>query len=1290
MHRSDLGGTSRSRRRAALWGALLALLALLLPALAPADKVTLRNGRVIEGKVLDEDDKTVRIETGTSTLSFPKAQVLSVERGFSLEFVQSEVRKSVTEARAQAAAQNRPRALQIIAERAASLDAMRAAGQLGDEDHARLSGELAALRAELTATRTSADDAQAEYDRALALIDRVEYPAALMALNRAAELAPDREEVQRLRAETAVRVRDNDSAIDAFEALVRLAPAKNFDLAAPKLAELLGERSRRLLAEDRAPDAVATFVRLLEITGDTGGAAITYAEFQERAQERSAEDEADKLLRVYDYADSRDLVDLALASIQSVESLRPGDARVRQLREEASFFDAFRRRIRDGKLEEAYRLAKDAPASLRDSAAAQERLARIAGDSAGELEAADLLAQAREALAARRFDDAAARAMEYLERFADSPGAEEARQVHREATVEAPVSLGLVKARMAIAATEFDEAEAELRKLIDFPRLAESKDAKTVEELAASIPAERSAMELWIEAQAKMAEELLEETLAILRRIVEEFRGTVAGLRASEWLAEHERRIDAVVRRESMLGEGLFASLADPELWGGTVKRSRTALGGERSEIDRDSPAWERFEVVTLQDEENQPDTRSALLLVVLPLLLGAWLVGSVAWHTARPGDAVLPEADETVRFAGEEVVATMAQQHDCRMCGLALGAEDRECKHCGAPTQLSEVEKGRELENMREADFDPWDSRLTLKSKNDFVAKFEKAMDMVMEERPPDECIRAVQMAIQEDPRRVEAWSTLAALYEQTRERAKEAECYREILLIDPANVIVRQKIESVLSLSSAPLDLGRLPIALSGLLWWYGYFVTVSLDPQMHLARAVLAVIGAGLSVVLWRSLQKHRTIALPANKRPKPDHHHPLPKGRLPWSAMNRQAQRISWWVRDHTGVEVPVISTWRLLFALGISLVLLAGLAALAWTQDSLVPLLAWPAGALLLLFLIEIYPMLLTAHVLLRHFMEEVSAPWADPHGEFVPKGHQAKGEFLVRQPSELPLRWVLDMKPYTRDRQGVLNALQQVLNRHWSCHRFYSELHIVRDMDMPYPAGMRTATSLTLGLTLVALAGALALPALAAQRERRYREAMESGFIELLKSDLAAAHTDFHAALALNPKAAAPALYLAHTFAAMGADARAESSFLRATSSGYKVAAANNDYGNFLQRLGRMRPALEQYQIALESEPENPDVLNNVGSAFFRLEQYSKAEEALKKAVAIEQRHTRAWTTLGLTYERLGEREKARQSYQRAVEVAPEAPYTQVARDRLALDVAPEEGLPELGPLAER
>jgi len=67
-----------------------------------------------------------------------------------------------------------------------------------------------------------------------------------------------------------------------------------------------------------------------------------------------------------------------------------------------------------------------------------------------------------------------------------------------------------------------------------------------------------------------------------------------------------------------------------------------------------------------------------------------------------------------------------------------------------------------------------------------------------------------------------------------------------------------------------------------------------------------------------------------------------------------------------------------------------------------------------------------------------------------------------------------------------------------------------------------------------------------------------------------------------------------------------------------------------------------------------------------------KTERYQEAVNYLNRLVAREPRHRVAHTSLGLCYEKLGQIDQARSHFQKAIEVAPQDPYTNIARERLA------------------
>jgi len=444
---------------------------------------------------------------------------------------------------------------------------------------------------------------------------------------------------------------------------------------------------------------------------------------------------------------------------------------------------------------------------------------------------------------------------------------------------------------------------------------------------------------------------------------------------------------------------------------------------------------------------------------------------------------------------------------------------------------------------------------------------------------------------------------------------------------------------------------------VAGADLYWWW--------------ARLPLCIIGGLLTWQLWRIRQRTNKTTVEALNQAIVERPRGLPNSTLSWRGQDRQAAELARTIEAHTGIPVPVLGTWRLVVAILISLVALALLVTLAWVNASPWALLAWPALVALAFYLLEIHPRALTAYVLLRHVYEETTSPWMDPHRPFKPNRLQVLGEFLLQSYNEFPIRWALKPTPYPDNRQGILNSLQQTLNRHWACHQFYGGLRVVRDIEMPMPPGIKSATA---GLVLLLVVGGVAAGVHAAERarvERRFTDSMRLGYQNLLDGQALLARGYFLEALQTAPNRAVAPLYMAHSMNALQRDAEAERAFRLATALAPGESIPHNDYGNFLQRQGRLRDAVAQYEMALVSDPANGDILSNLGSAYYKLKEHEKAVDALERAVKATPDHSRAHTSLGLALEALGRWPDAEKAFREAIRVAPDVPYTDVARTRL-------------------
>jgi Tfp pilus assembly protein PilF len=183
--------------------------------------------------------------------------------------------------------------------------------------------------------------------------------------------------------------------------------------------------------------------------------------------------------------------------------------------------------------------------------------------------------------------------------------------------------------------------------------------------------------------------------------------------------------------------------------------------------------------------------------------------------------------------------------------------------------------------------------------------------------------------------------------------------------------------------------------------------------------------------------------------------------------------------------------------------------------------------------------------------------------------------------------------------------------------------------------------------------------------------DRRFVESMRLGYQYLMDGEALAAREQFLDAIRLKPERSAPHLYMAHTMKALENERLAEHAFLLALRRADDDPVLRNDYGNFLQRTGRLADAVGQYEAALRHDPQNADVWSNLGSANYKLKRHDEAVKALKQAVEVEPQHTRAHTTLGLALEALGRWTDAEVAFRKAIEVAPDLAYTDIARQRL-------------------
>jgi Tfp pilus assembly protein PilF len=1229
-----------------------------------------------------EEDLTVTIHVGASELRVPRSNIESIERGISVPFVKMQLEKSKAAGDALMRKGDPEGARRIYEATQVELDSV--LEQLGEEvpeELAQFGKDLEAARLQTIPPDPVSQKAEQAFQKGLKHIDHVQYLDAFGALKEAAALAPNRADIQLQLAQTATRVDQIQDAVTAYRAVLNLDAETYYPRISQPYLELLHIRGTQLLKDRKAEDAIPIYEEILLVQGSGRNAAVSASEFMARRATRTTEEPDKVLMEVYKYADSNDLVDLAFAAVTKIEAAGSEDPEIKKLVQETRFLSQFKSAIDTGDLRQAAHLLAQTDESVM-SDRVTERVKRFAGGQAVELESQRLLEEAKSAFAESRYGDAIEHSKKILLSYSESAAASEATTILAQSELELKIKEQLDEALKLLEAARDEEATQKVAEILTIDGIDKSVQYAKVKQLEARIPQEGEAENEWLLAKAEIDENRFDEALNRLDALVAKYPETRAGKRATTWLSDYRDRLRRESQKYHPVETDFISALSNPSLWRAAAypPPSGRDLSVPPIPDDARSQAMAAFRSVMGEDSKGHSaaEVHWPKEVFIVPAGIAIVLLLWVLWRFARPGRGRFVDHEKLKE--GEENGAA-ANHLECRACGNTLGEDDLACAVCGVATLLSEEEEVRRTDDQRRSNYDPWKVRVTAFELNQFDVHFQKAKDLATTS-DVQAAIEECRKALREDPHRVDGYALLAELYERVGQREEAAICYREILLLDPSDTVVRQKLEST---SAAPaLDPGPIPLVLSISLWWLLYFVIIGLDPAWWHARAGLALIGGILTVYYLRERQKNFMMPWIAKQHTDIDIHRPIPNGRLRWRDQNHQARLLAGVITEHTGVEVPAMTTWRTLWAITCSLVLLAFLSYIAWYNSAPWALAAWPAGVVLFFYVMEIHPRILTAHVLHRHFMEENLTSWVDPHMPFEPKGSpvKPKGEFLITRQDELPIRWAFAPFPYERHRQGVLNSLQQTLNRHWAFHRFYKDARVVRDIDVPMPVGYKTAGFFSTVIMVVAVVGAIGLTAMDTDKNREYDEAMVIGYQALIDGQLKRAQEQFFRAMRLKPERAAPHLYIAHSYQTAGMDVVAERAYRCAVDRAHNVAAAHNDYGNFLQRKGRLREALEQYELALVEDPNNGDILSNAGSALYKLQEYKKASDYLKKAVAYAPSHSRAFTTLGLCLEKLGDREEARKAYEKAVKHAPNVAYTNVARNRLESDLAPEDDKP--------
>ncbi len=98
---------------------------------------------------------------------------------------------------------------------------------------------------------------------------------------------------------------------------------------------------------------------------------------------------------------------------------------------------------------------------------------------------------------------------------------------------------------------------------------------------------------------------------------------------------------------------------------------------------------------------------------------------------------------------------------------------------------------------------------------------------------------------------------------------------------------------------------------------------------------------------------------------------------------------------------------------------------------------------------------------------------------------------------------------------------------------------------------------------------------------------------------------------------------------------------------------------------------GELELAASSLEVAVEINPENPHVRNNLGLTFIRDNRHEEAVEHLEHAAEQEPEIAYIYNNLGVAYENLGRLQDARDAYEQALEINPDYISAELNYDRV-------------------
>jgi tetratricopeptide (TPR) repeat protein len=1243
------------------------LLVIMMYGICWGDIIKLKSGKEIEGKIEEEWDSFITLNMGSSVITIQRDTITTIVRSLYPDLIVQQAREALENGKRLMNEGKRTEARRFYEMEILRLEHILGAYPNAPEDIRNAKTQLEKARRDTIPPDPKSQEIEEIYQKALNALDRVRYEEAFQLLKQVGQLSPDRPDIQMKLGIVACHLNQFDEAIKSFQQVLEMDAGGYYGEVSPLLLDLLDKRGKQLLAENRAWEALGCYKIYLMLRSDIPQKPVDLDTFRSRYEACRRQSEEEIIKKIFQYADEQEMTELSLSAIRRIREIKPGDERIEQLASETEFLKDFKDVLSKGNYARAVRLKEETAPEILTSVRVTKKIDRIMQGLQPEARGRFLFLEASSYFQKGRFEDSQALFHQFLREFPDSPQNTQAIENLRKMEIEVPIEKSIRGIRKNLDDGTVDQADKEIRILIGREGVRESLQWNSIQECSTMVEKERKAREIWKQIQVKFKARKFEEVLELLGNIEKGLSGTFTGKKAARYLVENKEKIEQKIEEQRIIGSEIFIDLRD----------TAALEQPQKPSPEQEKGALSRFEEIMNKDHSVRKGATFPPVLWILALVVGLLICAAVVIKLIPRGREILKkkiliqEWEQGFVQKGEDLIFEDSQ---CRFCGLALEEGAQSCSHCGADIKIHEEELSRNRFNNFYGAGGDAEEDLDLREKE--LEEHFKVAEELADAGNTKAAFKMALMAYHDDPRQMKCLELLTALYEKMKKPQEAYLCYHRMQMMDPTNLDALHKIENFKSvLSSVPIRALSLISVLSLAFWWMVLWISMGLDPWWwaFLPRLGLCFLGFALTTVLW-NYQLKRSFLLPEERLgPSLSFYHRICRENLRWKDLNYLSEIIQKIIINHTGIRVPNLTTDSLFLGLGLSILFMCSLIFIGWLNLYPAVLLAWIGGFILLFFHMEIYPRILTAHVLLRHFYEELQSSWADPEIPFKIHRLEAReeGEFNTKNPGRLPVSWALKPSPYKATRQGFLNSIMQTLNRHARFHCFYKNLKIENPFKIAWPSGFGRLKILTFLVMIIAMVASLFLFYLKTEKNSNYRMNMKIGYQQLLENRIESASDYLFNAKQVDPRGFAPDLYLGMFHAKKGRYRLANKSFSSAVVKGAEVATVHEQYAEFLRSRGRMNEAIREYKMALELEPGKADILNNIGMAYFNMSNYKDSITYLTQSVVFDPGNGRAYVVLGLAYEESGEKGKAREAFEKAVQATPQAYYAKLARNRI-------------------